>query len=271
MKEQVNNEIDLMTLFIKLFRFIKKNMLFLVILFILGGVLCFAKQMFAKKYYESDAVGLVFNVSTPIVLDLINSVDNYIIDNNVQVLSQKLNISTNAASNIKCIKADTIEGNRFRLTVQIYDNNILDSLKHGFVNYINTNEYIKKRVDLKLSQNNLMINKIENQIESLKKLQIQYIGKSNLTNNITTDKTVILNENNISISLTNKILELYSRIEELKRNNVLYTDSFQVVEDFVPFKTYKHLDLKIILLWAFISLILGVLIAVVLRINNKIF
>ena len=114
------------------------------------------------------------------------------------------------------------------MTVQTVDNSILEDLETGLVQYLETNEYVKKRVDLRKQRYEALREKANEQIleiDSLKdKLNERILTRSN------GNDVLLINPTNVYTTALSLYKEELSYLENLE-----LIDSIQIIEGFTPF------------------------------------
>ncbi len=177
---------------------------------------------------------------------------------NVDVVAQKLNITTEMAREIKNIEFEEYNskmGKRFKdsvsvyapfkVLVKVYNNGILDSLEKGIVSYLENNEYALKRK--KISEEGLQllrvdINKEITSLDSLKKI----VNKSIVPQS--TGTGIILGQPINPVDVYQKAIDLFSNKLNVQEKLAL-NNSIEVLESFTKFTkpTWPKLWLNILL------------------------
>ncbi len=231
-----SDEIDLMELFLKLVRMIKKNFTMIVSFFVVGTLLGSVYGMFGTKVYESKMMVTSDILTESYSEKLAENLKALIKDENQKLLSSRLNLTPEEAESIGSIKIESAlkdkpskedEKKWFVITVEILDQEILSKLEKGIVSYLENNEYVKIRVEQKRNLNKQLIKKTDEEILSLESFKNKiYEGNffENNKGNVMFDPTVV----NIRIIELNK--------DKLKyQNDLEIVNSVQIVEGFTKF------------------------------------
>jgi len=239
-KQPLNSdEIDVLELLARMVIGIKTNFKLIVGAFLIGSLFGLAYYQFIPKAYESrmliSSEILTESYSKTIAEDL----NKLIKERNIESLSSKLNLSPTEALFISRLevknaieKADgrkEEEKNYLTITCRASDNSIWPKLQSGLINFFETNEYVRIRVDQKKKYNTLVIEKIDKELLDLNELKTRIangqITQSSPDNLIFFDPTTV----------NTKILDLNK--EKINLQNELETvNSVQLVEGFTVFE-----------------------------------
>ncbi len=232
-----SDEIDLVELLAKIVVVIKNNTRSLVIGFIVGCVLGLAYFQLAPATYESKMILLSDILTESYSERITESLDNLIKENNTKVLSERLGVSAEEAKSISEIKIESVkqeskdeksESSIFIITVKIKENTILPKLEKGIIEYLRNNEFVKIRVNQRLTYFNTMIEKIGLEINSLDSLKKRlFLGQPIYSKS---SEMMLVDPTNIY----SKIIELNREQINLK-NSLELVNSIQLVEGFTVF------------------------------------
>ncbi len=232
-----SDEIDLVELLAKIVVVIKNNTRSLVIGFIVGCVLGLAYFQLAPAIYESKMILLSDILTESYSERITESLDNLIKENNTKVLSERLGVSAEEAKSISEIKIESVkqeskdektESSIFIITVKIKENTILPKLEKGIIEYLRNNEFVKIRVNQRLTYYNTMIDKIGLEINSLDSLKKRlFLGQPIYSKS---SEMMLVDPTNIY----SKIIELNREQINLK-NSLELVNSIQLVEGFTVF------------------------------------
>jgi uncharacterized protein YneF (UPF0154 family) len=234
-----SDEIDLLELLAKIVITIKSNILSIIIAFVIGSILGLCYYQFVPKTYESQML-----ISSDILTEsyskaLITDINKLIIERNLSDVSVKLGITQYEAIKLGKLeiksaieKSDGIkeaEKNYLTIIGQSSDNSIWPGLQKGLINFFESNDYVKIRVDQKRKYHSQIIEKIDKELIDLQELKsnissgkMSQSGKDNL---ILFDPTTV----------NTKILELNK--EKIELQNALETvNSVQLVKGFTVFE-----------------------------------
>lgn len=167
MKEQIKNNQDLIMLFARIYLFIKKYFIILIIFFIAGIVYGYYKNHASGYYFKKHLTINSIVVPKDISLDMVKSLQLLIDENNTPVLAQKLNIPEDAAASL--IKIDTTtfhirQNIGFIVDLSFRDSSYSDTITSGLVYFLNHNEYFQKHVKLFLREKQNILESINNKL-----------------------------------------------------------------------------------------------------------
>ncbi len=234
-----SDEIDLGELLLKLFKIVNRNKLILIIFTTLGMAGGIARYYLKVPVYESSMM-LRSDILTEAYSEtLTDNLKRLIEERNDALLSEKLSITAEEASHLVDIKVESVEEANtpvgavkniiFLISVEITDNGILENLQAGIVNFLENNEFVKKRIDLRRKRFEALVSQVNKEIkeiDSLKKRMNEGIIYNQQGANL-----VVLDPSNVY----EKALSLFK--EELTyQENLELIDSIQLIEGFTAFK-----------------------------------
>lgn len=160
-------------------------------------------------------------------------------------------------------KLTVVNKNAYAIAVRVYEPEVVRPLEKALVNYFNSNDYIKKRINstrsLLTARKDKLI--IESQkLDSLKKVlyeNYRTLGKTSRGSN-----NVILSDEQLAnpLEIYNEDLELNKEILDINQRLYISPD-FEVVDGFTTFKEPDSASLfKVIVISFFLSVIMGYLI-----------
>jgi hypothetical protein len=234
-----SDEIDLLELLARIVLTIKNNYTLIIGAFLIGAVLGVGYTQIVPKTYESSMLVSTDILNQSISKTLVEDINKLIGEGNLGTLSNKLNLSEREASTLGKLeikstveKSDGITKeakNYLTITCQVRDNTIWPNLQRGLLNYLESNEYVKIRVDQNRKYYNQIIEKIDKELIDLVELKITInSGKISQTGK---DNLVLFDPTTVN----SKILELNK--EKIKLQNALETvNKFQLVDGFIVFE-----------------------------------
>jgi hypothetical protein len=135
------------------------------IMICMGGM--FLLYKISKPVFKTDIVVYSNYFNNDYCAELIGDLDKLAEENNAPMLAQRLKVSLEHAENIKSIsyhnfnpkfkkifKDSIAQGVPFRIEVMVLNNEILDYLEQGLINYLDNNEYALVR--RKITERNLL-------------------------------------------------------------------------------------------------------------------
>lgn len=231
------DEIDLMDLFLKAINTVRSYSLLIIIFFIIGSALGLAYFLSSKKVYESKMIvssGILTESYTKILFD---NATRHLREGNTGIIAKQFNISEKAAEEVISLKIETLakseptnqkENDRFLITVEVFDLQILPELQRGLIDYLENNDFVKIRVEQSRSYLKQMLSSVEKEILDMEQFKLKIINGEffqSAKGNIMFDPTTV----------NSKILELKERKISLE-NSLQLSNSVQVIEDFTRFE-----------------------------------
>jgi hypothetical protein len=188
---------------------------------------------------------------------LLETLDILIKEGNHKELSKKLGFSLNASKSLNEIKVVSIEDEDapelvyiYQIQVKVENNQILDSLQAGIINYLEKSPYVKRRIDIKKQNILALIDRIQNEMVELDSL------KDMVNNNLVSrsqNSNILIME---PVNVYREAITLYQKELELQRDLVL-VDNIQILEDFTVFLKPVSPKLSLIFYGFFGGLLLG--------------
>lgn len=235
--QKPGDEIDLLDLFLKTILVLKSNFLLIVAFFTIGLLLGLTHFLTSKKIYENKMIisSSILTISYSKVL--FDNLNRHLGEGNVSQVASKLNISEAAAGKIRSIKIENLtkvageeltETDRFLITVEIYDHQILPDLQKGLTNYLEDNNFVKVRVEQNRNYLKQMISSVTNEITDLQEFKDgistgEFFQRAK--GNVMFDPTTV---NSKIVDLTEKKITL--------ENSLQLSSSVQLVEGFAKFE-----------------------------------
>ncbi|MEQ8304034.1 MAG: Wzz/FepE/Etk N-terminal domain-containing protein [Cyclobacteriaceae bacterium] len=237
MEKQVNNdEIDLVELLVKMVLLLKRNLLQIIVFFLVGTGLGYAYASLAPKVYESKMM-----ISSDILTEsysekIFETLQDLVQERNYEGLISKLNIDESSAMSIGKItiesalkdKPSSEEAKKFFLiTVELNDQNALPDLQNGILTFLRQNDFVKVRDEQKKKSFEELITKTQAEIESLEEFKANVYKGDFFKNN---RGTVMFDPTEVN----SKIVELTRQKGEYEKE-FLEANSVQLVEGFTQF------------------------------------
>jgi uncharacterized protein involved in exopolysaccharide biosynthesis len=256
-QKKASDEIDLLELVLKTVNVIRHNFFLIVAFFVLGTALGTAYYYSVKKVYESKIMIRSSILIEPYAREMIDNINLFIKQHNIEELSSQLKISEEAAENLSYLDiedpvTETLEKENnwiFILTAKVYDPKSRPELQKGLIQYLENNEYVKVRVDQNRNLLRQYIDKINQEIQALEELKATVFKGDffdNKNGNMMFDPTEI---NSKIVQLTKEKLQAESDLK--------LVSSVQLIQGFTKLKkpTSPKLSLSIVA-GAFVGLIL---------------
>jgi hypothetical protein len=238
-----NDEIDLLQVLAAIIRLLRRNALVIVIAFVLGTALGLAYYQMSPYTYKSKMIVVVSDVLTESVSkDLFENLNNLSLEKNISSLSQKLNLTSEEASKITSIQVKTTVQKstddlgpdkeiRTFLTIEVKasNNTIWPSLQSGLLSFLQNNDYVKVRGDLKRESANVLMKKLNAELNDLQEMkskiakgQLMQSGKNDL---VFFDPTEV---NAKIFDINKEIFELENLLQRI--NGIHVVEGFSVFE-----------------------------------------
>ena len=235
---KTNDEIDLLDLLLKLVLVLKANFSLIIIFFIVGLVLGASYFFVSKKLYENTMIISSNILTTSFSEILFDNANRHLKEGSYGVISSQFNISEADASKINSITIGNIsktaegqeltESDRFRITVEVTDQQILPELQKGIPGYLENNQFVKIRVEQRRNHLKQMLATVTQEINDLSEFK-QSISSGDFfertRGNVNFDPTTV----------NSKILDLTDKKVQYE-NSLQLINSVQLVEGFAKFE-----------------------------------
>tara|TARA_B110000093_G_scaffold1152_1_gene1122 strand:- start:14048 stop:14881 length:834 start_codon:yes stop_codon:yes gene_type:complete len=269
----MNEEINLKQTFTDFVNFISrnKNILFGFIFF--GVISVIIYQNIKPSYFETQAICMsgiaeyerieqLEELSQRTAVDLINHLQINISNKDYSEISSLLNLTLDESKSIKSIEAEQLYQqdmnekfyalNKFEVRLSVFDNNAIESVQSGLINYFNNNGFIKDYHNQYLESNESLIDDIKSEMIVLSTMRM------NASNNSLDLSSVNIISGKDDKTISNQIISLAQLKEEIRTNQLLLTPLVFVTDFAKTNKTERDL-----LIWSilggFISLLFGLL------------
>ena len=283
----MKDELSLRQIFNEIILFFISFRLLIFSITLVGILFAFLYLKFESKYYEVTAIatsgiseferipldkGIYLNQRTAI--NLINHLDADVRNNDLSLLSKKLDVSEEILSNLKRIEAVEIlreemqEKNRevstqkFEIKIMTTDNKIIPLLQEGIKYYFQNNNYVRSYYELYQSTISEEIKEINNEIKQLRDLR----GVDNSSYDIS---SINVFSRKKPQEASNEIIDLI-QLRTIKITNkellqpITYIQGFSLVE-----KATKRNASLFLLQIGIISFLFSVIVAIFKNVSNK--
>ena len=280
-------------IFLQISIFIIRKFVYLLIFVVAGAIIGGAISLREKTYYETNLTMRSNLVSNVEMMNYINRIHTICNGQNIIGLSQNLNLDTTIVKSIKDLQAfwmidenndgigdyldeknefidifDTTRSkrrlmNEFSVRLMVYDNSIIEEVQHGMELYIDSNDYFIKLSKVKEARLNNLISKTDNEIFVLDSLKrFEYFTKDKIPE-ITFEKFLIQSgEKQEARLLHSNVLDLFGNKQLLEQELELKIDPITILEDFSIIQTPVNNLKKDIVIFSFISLVIGFIILI---------
>jgi hypothetical protein len=269
----MTEEINLKQTFTDFVNFIlrNKNILFGFIFF--GVISVIIYQNIKPSYFETQAICMsgiaeyerieqLEELSQRTAVDLINHLQINISNKDYSEISSLLNLTLDESKSIKTIEAEQLYQqdmnekfyalNKFEVRLSVFDNNAIESVQSGLINYFNNNGFIKDYHNQYLESNESLIDDIKSEMSVLSTMRM------NASSNSLDLSSVNIISGKDDKTISNQIISLAQLKEEIRTNQLLLTPLVFVTDFAKTNKTERDL-----LIWSilggFISLLFGLL------------
>ena len=251
-----SDTIDLSKAFTYLIRLFIGNFSTILIITTLTLGLGLVYFWFSPKIFESKMIIQSDILSESYALRLAENLSTHIKDGDIEYLVAKLNLTTEEASqlrDIKIVSALTAMSQQMPekdkvivvISVRVTDNAILPNLQRGIIDYLSSNDYIKKRVEenRKLYEN--VIGSLDRELKMMDTLKIR-ISKGKFSSTKVGD---------VLIMDVSGLFEVAGDLFEKKYSTqraLATVESIQIIEDLTPYRKAVWPKLSIVLLTSLI-------------------
>jgi hypothetical protein len=272
---------------------------------VLGGMY---SELLKKKYYKSTMVLSCDYLNTQILQNTIDKFNQLAGESDNRGLQEMLTLDESTAKNIQKFKFrsfvsedDVVEmevlraqlnnvtgekkelvdkvidrleienKNAYEISVLVYDPGIVKPLEAALVNYFNSNNYIKRRLEINrinLTDRSAKLEKELSKLDSLKSVLFKnyesMAQKSRGSNNVTIAEEGLANP----LEIFTKDLEFHEELQEVKKDLYLRPD-FEIVDGFTTFQEPESAGLlQTLIVCFFLSILIGYLILGVWRFDR---
>ncbi|MBA4054551.1 MAG: hypothetical protein C0490_07560, partial [Marivirga sp.] len=243
-----NDEVDLFELLLKGINLFRANFWLIAAFFLIGSAMGVTYFFSSPKIYENNLIissGILTESYCKILFDNANK---YIEEGNKSAIAKQFGVSESTAKKINSFSIETLvttetaakENERFLITVEVSDQEMLPELEKGIVNYLENNAFVKVRVEQNKLSISQTLSEIDAEIKDLEEFKVRIFNGDffqSIKGNVMFDPT----------SVNSKILELKER--KINLQNVLQlANSVQVIEGFTRFEkqTKPKLSMSIV-------------------------
>jgi hypothetical protein len=251
-------EIDIISLIVWILNFVKRYFLVFVIFAALGIGGGLASFYLGRNYYNTKIIASSPVINNQIVYELVEPIKYYIKKEMYDSVAIKLNITVEAAKDIKSMEMDTTVDQAVVINMQVYGKENTAVIQDGLIYYINEIPYVKNTIEGKRKELEKYLKDLNTEISELNKLQTAILKQAESNQNI-----------NISIdNIFNEMMLLYDRklLLQAEYNSL---QSFKAINNSMIFDVEKTLT-KSLVVNTFIGLLLGLILATILEIRQKV-
>jgi LPS O-antigen subunit length determinant protein (WzzB/FepE family) len=268
--QKKSDEIDVTDLIVKSIEALKTNFWIIVFFIGVGTAIGIAYYNTTPKIYQSTMI-ISSNILTESYCEaLFSNFNRYIIEGNARVLAKQFQISESAAASIRSLEveamtkaqsADSKESERFLITAEVVDRAILPDLQKGIIAYLQSNDFVRIRVEQNKKYFKQMLDRVDKEIADMEEFKTRiYKGDffQNAKGNVMFDPTTV----------NTKILELTDK-RITYQNGLEIADSVQLIDAFTQFEKQSKPKLSLSLIAGFLAGTGMALLFLVLRFLNR--
>lgn len=239
----------------------------LVLFMLLGGVVGYLAYYVTKPYYSSSMTLMLANLRNEFIEDQLNKLSIMIAEDNFDEVAKRLEISPEAAMQIKEMKFSNLDeerieedsvltGSPFKIEVLLYDRELFETMEPALTNFLESNRYFAKQKRIKQKQLESLINKLDEDITSIDSMKNEVGSPRGPVNGFVygqpVDPTNLYRE---SISMFKEQASLTASLERL--------DNVAVITGFAPrlYPTGPNL-LKYIIIGVAVAFLIGVIVVI---------
>ena len=279
----MTEELNLKELFANFVNFISRSKRLIFFIVLIGIITVVLFQKFKTPYFETKAI-CMSGISEyerveyeedwlqRTAIDLINYLEINIQNKDYLALSDLLGVDLVVAKNIKKIEAEQLYQkdmneefftlNKFEIMLTVFDNKIIEDVQKGLIYYFSNNEYVSDYARKFNESSDQIIIDINREMKLLERIRIE--GAKNSLD-VSSSLKVINGQEKSGVS--NQIILLSKFREEIKtKKELLHPLSF--VQNFAKVNKKEDDILVWGLLSAFISFLLGLLVALIIEVKK---
>ncbi|GAA4428194.1 hypothetical protein GCM10023188_12200 [Pontibacter saemangeumensis] len=255
-------------------RAIASNLITVLLMVVIGITVGYGLFYVTKPYYTSSMTLILSDIRNEFIEDQLNKLSIMINEDNMEAISQNLDISEKAAKQIKGMsfynldqdriaEDSVLTGSPFRIELMLYDNKLFDTLEPALSNYLENNRYFSKQKRIRQQQMLSMISKYKNDIESLDSVKTNVANPEGPVNGFVYGQPI--DPSNLyreSINMYQEQIKLEAELEKL--------DNVEVVTGFVSrLRPTGPVLIKFLLIGGFIGFIVGLIVALRLEAGKR--
>ena len=269
----MTEEINIKQTFTDFINFISRNKIILFAFIFFGIISVIIYQNIKPSYFETQAICMsgiaeyerieqLEELSQRTAVDLINHLEINISNKDYSEISSLLNLTLDESKSIKSIEAEQLYQqdmnekfyalNKFEVRLSVFDNNAIESVQSGLINYFNNNGFIQDYHNQYLESNESLIDDIKSEMSVLSTMRM------NASSNSLDLSSVNIISGKDDKNISNQIISLAQLKEEIRTNQLLLRPLVFVTDFAKTNKTERDL-----LIWSilggFISLLFGLL------------
>ncbi|MBF9254961.1 chain length determinant protein [Pontibacter sp. 172403-2] len=248
------------------FKAVYNNLKVVSLVVLLGIGLGYAAYYVTKPYYTSSMTLILSNIRNEFMETQLDKLSVMINEDNFEAVSKSLDISPDAAGQIKGMNFYNLDqdrvaedsiltGSPFRIELQLYNNALFSTMEPALANYLENNRYFSKQKRIRQQQIISLISKYKDEIASLDSVKTAVVNPRGPVNGFVYGQPIDpANLYRESIDMYQRQIALQAELERL--------DNVEVVTGFVSrLNPTGPKLLKYLLIGALLGFIIGLIIA----------
>jgi hypothetical protein len=235
--QKKSDEMDLFEILLKTVVIVRSNLVTIILLFLLGIASGTGYFFLSKKQYSNRMIisSSILTISYSRVL--FENANRLLGEGSNATLATQFKISEDVIQKLNSLSIENLnkapgedlkENERFLITVEVRDQNVIPELQKGILTYLENNDFVKIRVELNRHFLKQMLTSVEKEIKDLEDLKVDISDGSffqSAKGNVMFDPTTV----------NSKILELSEK--KIKyQNDLQLSNSVQLIDGFSVFK-----------------------------------
>lgn len=270
-------EIDLVELLIKIYKFIiKRKWLLLsscIIGLTLGAISITRNPSKYKAFYKKNYISLSSSVSKETLAELINGLhENFPPNpsiNDLNHLSSLLNLPIDITKTFKNISITTDYTNEkynggVKFTIEVFDKEKFDTITNSIIYYIDSNPYVKERYELLIKQQSELLSLINKKIKELDSCNINCYKHQTIPSS---NASITFNENLKEFNY----VQLYQQKQLIEKELQLDKTNLYFISTNSPiaFVSNKPIIIVTIAGYGLLGIIIGVIIGIIPKVRKS--
>ncbi len=252
------NQIDFLTLIRNVINFIKKYFKIIILSILVALLAGILNHFYGKKYYKTTIIATSPVINKQIVYELVSPVRLFILSEQYDSVSEKLNIPYDVAKSIRYFDLDTGITNAVKISVHFYDVEKLGKFSEGLMNYLNEIPYVKNTIESRRKYVSQLLQDINKEIAELNTLQANIIAISSESN---VQGSVYAGD------IFKQMLDLHDR-KTLLEEELSKLQKFTIINNQLFIRSNKSLTKSVAVSFV-IGFLLGLLVSAIIEIKKK--
>ena len=263
MQEKKSDELDLQRLFDSTLLIIKINLKKLVGFGLAGALTLLLINMLSKRVYESKMLVSSSMLSLTYVNEIVKNLNVLNANKDHDLVAAKLGLSVDEVKSLSAIEVESAVNDKLeqlkevekvflRIRAGSSNRDIFPKLQNGLIKYLESNDYVKVRVEQRRKYYENLIARVDKELKDLEELKAKMISGEffgNVNGNLMFDPTVI---NSKIIDLTKQRIDY--------ENSLALASNIQVIEGFTANEERKLFSKPVaIIAGGILGLLLGAL------------